>query len=489
MTIEGMRVSDSDGEEMNSEDVLNDLSTKLVNDVLPPEKESDLVINKHSVVAEVEHDTDNISKKAHQTLENLKEQAGDIMNNLKDITNEVGSHENSPSHTVVEGLKSMAEQAQEKADEVSEWAKEKVEEVKSSFEHHPDASKEKDNTIIGDLKEAAGKAQQKFEEVVVQSEKLINEHDSSPSEDEHKNEHFKVEHVLDSPLKAETGVPNVDADPYTTIKDQHDEVHFEKHGHEAHSSEISFVGHDSAEASSDIREHRPSPEDMTADQKHGEHIELPVINDPIEGIAGHVSAASVTEENAPAIDGRSLSPHGEHLIVGEDDHKFHDEEHIEEAPPVHESSESKEDEPPVRESSESKEEVPLEDYEEPSPQKETTPPVEVVFKDNTGEADITKVVKPETTVAFDEQHGDGTEGFSHDIHLSDVVEQALHEQSSIQIQSDEPLPPLDIDTPAPKIDNIPTQIVIENVDASQHVEDDEHEEERVPSPPQLASRE
>uniref|UniRef100_A0A914Y864 Uncharacterized protein n=1 Tax=Panagrolaimus superbus TaxID=310955 RepID=A0A914Y864_9BILA len=448
---------------MNSEDVLNDLSTKIVNDVLPPEKESDLAMNKNSVVAEVEHDTDDISKKAQQTLENLKEQAGDIMNNLKDITNEVGSHENSPSHTVVEGLKSMAEQAQEKADEVSEWAKEKVEEVKSSFEQHPDAPKEEDNTIIGDLKEAAGKAQQKFEEVVVQSEKLINEHESSP-EEENKSEHFKVERVLDSPLKTETGVPNAEADPYTTIKDQHDEVHFEKHGHEAHSSEISFVGKDSAEASSDIREHRPSPEDITADEKHGEHVELPVINDPIEGIAGN-------DENAPevpAIDGRSVSPHGEHLIVGEDDHKFHDEEHTEETP--------------VHESSESKEEVLLETYEEPSPQKETTPPVEIEIKDNAGENDITKVINPETTVAFD-----GAEGVSHDIHISDVVEQALHEQSPIQIHADEPLPPPDTEAPAPMIDNVPTQILIENTEVTHHIEDDEHEQ--PPSPPQLASRE
>jgi hypothetical protein len=474
-------MSDSDGEEMNSEHVLNDLSTKIVNDVLPPEKESDLAINKNSVVAEVEHDTEDISKKAQQTLENLKDQAGDIMNNLRDITREVGSHENSPSHGVVEGLKAMAEEAQEKADEVSEWAKEKVEEVKSSFEQHPDAPKEKDNTIIGDLKEAAGKAQQKFEEVVVQSEKLINEHDSSPAGGDHHSESFKVERVLDSPLKAETDVPNVQADPFTTIKDDDNDVHhFEKHDHESHESEISFVGNDSAEASSDIREHRPSPEDITADEKHGEHIELPVINDPIEAISSTVMSESVPvviDEDAPEVPARSLSPHGEHLAVGEDDHKFHDEEHTE-ATPVHEE--------------ESKEEIPLETYEEPSPQRETTPPV---LADNVKE-DITNVTDPKTTVAFDGHHGDGTEGYSQDIHISDVVEQALHDKSPIQIESDEPLPLPNTNAPGSMTENIPAQIVIEDVDAKGHDDDlklditqeDEHQQEPQ-SPPQLASQE
>jgi ABC-type transporter Mla subunit MlaD len=458
-------LGDSDGEEMNSEHALNDLSTKIVNDVLPPEKESDLSLAAGGVAEEVEFSTEEFSKQTQETLDKLSAEASEVMNDLNEVSDTIGSKESSLSSRVAEGLKEISEHAQGKADEVSDWAKQRVDEVRHEFESHPNPPKEEDNQIIGDLKESAGIAEQQFEEISEKANKLIESSTSSPDKEDISGS-FKVEHVLDAPMKPESGVPNAEPDPYARMDDASPEdYHMEKHSEEGHAYKT--FGENNETAEYETREHRPSPDNMTAEEKLGSQIELPVINDPEEGIAG---------------------PDDEHLVVEEDDHKSHEHDN--------ETSEGYKTYLPEGEDAREGSEVPLEDYEEPSPKKEATPDVPFVVKDADGEA----LVNPET---YEGQHGDGTEGLSKDVQVSDVVDSALHDQGTIQVEDVDALPPLDINTSSLANDNVPTQIVIEDFDATHPTGDENKDDEEIkvetsqytvpeeepPSPPQLASQE
>ena len=345
----------------------------------------------------------------------MKEKAGEVLTHLNEYSGADHHHqqqhdagESSNESDLIEGLKNLAVKAQDKADEVAEWADNKLDEVKAEFERDPNSPKEEDSTALGDLRESIGKAEQKFEEIVEKAKTIIDERSPSPTEE--------------------------------------------------HAGQGDFVQTSALEH--EIHEHRPSPDDLTAEEKHGSQGELPIINDPVEGIAGPTSPDDK-----------------EHLVVEEDIHR-----HASEPVDSVTDNESK-----SKEGSEQPE-VPLETYEEPAPQ--TDDPIDEEFTiAKTEDEDITKVVIPEATAAFADHHTSGT----HDTHMSDVVDQVLNDDVPMQIDDEETLPPPNTHTPPPNVDSVPTQIIVEDVDVTGNFEgtdaSKQTESHGSVSPPQLASQE